>query len=260
MKRRWTAVVSALGFTLLSTLAWVPVAGAETLVESNVDNRVYLSFRVNQAELQRWIPTPWQVGAIPAGPAKDANALVVFGHPLLRQGPDGKPLTPTGTSRFVVLAVPGKHGQTGESRLFVIRGYSSDHAGLPGAYKNYVKATIRREHTLKGENLEQGVATEAWEMRSDGGTMQLRLAYQRGTPSRAKAESKVYSAVEPDFFRIYRVDQGVDVVKSVPAGVDRVQGYEFRTTVAELAKLFDGSEQLVSISVLPWYVRQVFLP
>jgi len=48
--------------------------------------------------------------------------------------------------------------------------------------------------------------------------------------------------------------------KSVPAGVDRVQGYEFRTTVSELAKLFDGSEQLVSISVLPWYVRQVFLP
>lgn len=39
-----------------------------------------------------------------------------------------------------------------------------------------------------------------------------------------------------------------------------VQGYEFRTTVSELAKLFDGSEQLVSISVLPWYVRQVFLP
>jgi hypothetical protein len=62
--------------------------------------------------------------------------------------------------------------------------------------------------------------------------------------ARAKGDLKVYSAVEPDFFRIYRVDRGVDVVKSVPAGVDLVQGYEFRTTVSELAKLFDGSEQL----------------
>jgi len=260
MKRRWTAVVSALGFTLLSALALVPVAGAETLVESDVENRVYLWFRVNQAELQKWMPAPWQVGAIPAGPAKDANLILIFVDTLLRQGPDGKPLTSTGMWRVVALASPAKHGQTGESRLFVIGGYSSDHAGLPGSYKNYVKASVRREHTLKGENLEQGVATEVWDARSDGGTMQLRLAYQRGTPSRAKGESKPYSSVEPSFFRIYRVDQGVDVVKSIPAGVDRIQSYEFRTTLSELAKLFDGSEQLVSISVHPWFVRQVFLP
>jgi len=258
--RKVAGVVSVLGFVLFSALALVPVAGAETLVESNVENRVFIYFRVNQAELQKWIPTPWQIDAIQAGPNKDANIFFAFVHPLLRQGPDGKPVTPTGTSRFVVLAVPAKHPQTGESRLFVIRAYTSDHAGLPGAYKNYVKATVSREQTLKGENLEQGVATELWEMRSDTGTLHLRFAYQRGTPSRAKGDLKVYSAVEPDFFRIYRVDRGVDVVKSVPAGVDRVQGYEFRTTVSELAKLFDGSEQLVSISVLPWYVRQVFLP
>jgi hypothetical protein len=172
----------------------VPVAGAETLAESNVENRVFLYFRVNQAELQKWIPAPWQIGAIQAGPAKDANILVVFVHLLLRQGPGGKPLTPTGTSRFVVLAVPAKHAQTGESRVFVIRGYASDHATLPGAYKKNVKATVSREQTLKGENLEQGVATELWEMRSDTGTMQLRLAYQRGIPSRTKADRKLYSA------------------------------------------------------------------
>jgi len=28
----------------------------------------------------------------------------------------------------------------------------------------------------------------------------------------------------------------------------------------ELRKLFDGTEQLISVSVIPWYLRQVSLP
>jgi hypothetical protein len=39
-----------------------------------------------------------------------------------------------------------------------------------------------------------------------------------------------------------------------------VQSYQFRVTVPELSKLFDGTEQLVSIAVLPLYTRQTFLP
>jgi hypothetical protein len=31
-------------------------------------------------------------------------------------------------------------------------------------------------------------------------------------------------------------------------------------TGLELAKLFDGKEQLVSIAAIPWYTRQTFLP
>jgi hypothetical protein len=33
-----------------------------------------------------------------------------------------------------------------------------------------------------------------------------------------------------------------------------------RVTVSELGKLFDGTEQLVSVAILPWFVRQEFLP
>jgi hypothetical protein len=38
-------------------------------------------------------------------------------------------------------------------------------------------------------------------------------------------------------------------------GTDKSKG-----KMAELRKLFDGSEELVSITILPWYMRQVFLP
>jgi hypothetical protein len=132
---------------------------------------------------------------------------------------------------------------------------------VPGPYKTAVPATIRREATLKGAGLEPGTGNEMWEMReSGGGLIELRVEYQQGVPSRAKPETKPHSPVDPSFFRIYRFDAGTDVVKSIPVGIDRVRSYQFRVTVPELRKLFDGAEQLVSIAILPWYVRQVFLP
>ena len=54
--------------------------------------------------------------------------------------------------------------------------------------------------------------------------------------------------MEPGFFRIYRVDTATDIVKSVPAGIDRVKNYQFRVAVPELNKLFDGTEQLVAVA------------
>jgi hypothetical protein len=59
---------------------------------------------------------------------------------------------------------------------------------------------------------------------------------------------------------MYRYDQVMDVVKSIPEGIDRVQSYQLRVTMSELRDLFDGSEQLVGIAIIPWYARQTFLP
>src|SRR6266550_2970721 len=93
-----------------------------------------------------------------------------------------------------------------------------------------------------------------------GGTAELQFDYQGGLPSRSKGEAKVYSGAEPTFFRIYRWEQGADVVKSVPDGIDRVQNFKLSVAIPELAKIFDGSERVVSVTMLPWYLRQVSLP
>lgn len=237
------------------------LAPAETPVESNVDNRLVLAFQVQEAELQTWLPAPWQVSPVPAGPSKGANLLVVFIQKLLSQAPDGKPSASGGTDRTVALVVPAKHAQTGEASVFATRVYATYHGDLPGPYKNSVKASVRRELVLKGGDLEPGAASDTWKMKdASGGAIVVRLTYHRSLPTRAKTESKIRSSVEPTFYRIYRADQGAEVVKSVPAGVDRLQSYEFRSTVSELAKLLDGSAQLVSITAIPWYVRQVSLP
>jgi hypothetical protein len=64
---------------------------------------------------------------------------------------------------------------------FLIRAFDANPQGVPGPYKGAVAATIRREATVQGANLEQGTGSERWEMRdSGGGVIELRFEYQRG--------------------------------------------------------------------------------
>src|SRR5438876_11517470 len=93
-----------------------------------------------------------------------------------------------------------------------------------------------------------------------GGTVTLTLEYTRARPAENKSESKVYGGPDPNFFRIYRTDAGADVLRSTATGVDRVKKVSLRVTIADLKKAFDGSEQIVSITAIPWYVREVALP
>jgi len=216
--------------------------------------------RVEQTELQKLLPAQWQVTPIPGGPFKEANFVIAFNDVFLVQDPQGKP-DKGGIARKAVFVVPAKHTQTGEMASVVTGGLTADSQDVPGAYKNFSHATIRREQTSKVVNIEAGLNEDFWEVRGDrGGIIELRVQYQAALPSRAKAEQKIYSAVEPAFYRIYRADTATDIVKSVPAGKDRVKNYQFRMAVPELSKLFDGTEKLVGISVIPLYVRQIFLP
>jgi len=55
-------------------------------------------------------------------------------------------------------------------------------------------------------------------------------------------------------------EHAADVVRSTATGVDRAQKCAFKVAGAKLSLLFDGSERLISITSLPFYTRQVFLP
>jgi hypothetical protein len=252
------AAILALGAVLGLGFA-VDGVSTESMVGFNFENRTVLSLRAG-AEVQRWLPAPWQVDPFASGPSKDANVQLVFINPWTAHDPDGK-ATATPLDRRVALAIPGKHPQTGESAIFVARVYTSNPNGAPGPYKNSVPVTVRMEQKLSGSGLESATGSEMWEVRdASGGIIDLRLQYQRGVAARVKVDAKPRSTVDANFFRIYRVDQGVDVVRSVPTSVDRVQQYSLRVTIPELRTMLDGSEQLVSVSLLPWYTRQVSLP
>jgi hypothetical protein len=244
----------------LGGLLLPPPVEAETLVESSVETRTMLAFRVGQNALQRWMSEPLLITSMPGGPFKDANLFVVFMDKLVKFDAQGSAIS-GGNDRAVIFAAVAKRPETEKPNLYVIRIFTADARTLPGAYKNSVLASVRREQTVKMVDLEPGTDEQQWDIRdSAGGMIEFRLRSQRGLPTPGKVEQNIYSAVEPDFFRIYRIDQGMDVVRSLSAGIDRVQSYEFRVTAAELRELFDGSEQLVSIATVPWYLRQIFLP
>lgn len=246
--------------TLLGALAATDLAWGQTLNQSTVDSRLAFALRVKAEEVQRLIPAPWQVEPMATGASKDANLSLTFVDRLLDQDAEGKPVK-VPTYRVVAFSVPVKNPQTGEAGPAIIRIFNSSPDGVPGFYKTAVAATVRRELSVKGVGVEPGMVTESWEMQtSAGGSIQANVQYQRGTPTRAKSEGKPRSGADLAIWRIYRVDQAVDVVRSVPAGIDRVKSYQLRVNVPEFSKLFDGSEQVVSISSVPVYTRQTLLP
>jgi hypothetical protein len=252
------SILFLIGIICVGSAAFTTLAQAETLVESSIFFRIYVNLRVDQKAVQAWLPDPWKAVSLPKGPLKGSNLWVIFDDRFLHQDGDGKPDV-GGTYRMAILVTFAKHPQTGEVSVFVLRAYRP--TDDPGAYKNSVKATVHREATLKGADMEPGAGSELWKVQdSAGGILEFRMEYQRAVPKRMKRELKIRSNVEPDLFRIYRDDRTSDVVKSIPAGIDRAHNYQLRVTMSELSKMFDGSEQLVGISVNPCFVRQVFLP
>jgi hypothetical protein len=255
-----------IGFPVLIIIALLPFTGlsltatvrAETLVGSNADSRLTVALSVRPEAAQAWLPAPWQVEPLSKGPFKGSNLGIVCIDRLLNQDPEGEPAG-GGTFRLAALYVPAKNSQTGESAPFIIRVYGP-HAGA-GPYKNSVQATVRREATMRGTDFEPGTGSEAWLVQDQaGGILKFRMNYRRALPTRSRGEARPHSNIDPTFFRMYRYDQLMDVVKSIPDDIDRVQSHHLRVTIAELRELFNGTEQLVGVALVPWYGRQTYLP
>jgi hypothetical protein len=215
-----------------------------------------VAFSVDQKAAQAWLPAPWKAVSLPKGPFKGANIYVLFDDWFILHDGEGK-LYMDGTYRSAALIGFGKNEQTGEFAPFVNRVYWP--YDDPGCYKTAVKTTVSREATIKASSSAAG--SEMWKVQnSSGGIMEFRMDYQRAVPNRRMHEFKVRSAIDPNILLRYQDDAASDVVKSIPAGIDRVKNYKFRVTMPELRKMFDGSEQLVGILVNPSRVRQRFLP
>ncbi len=251
------SILFLIGIICVGGVALPTLAQAETLDESSLFFRIYVGFSVDQKAAQAWLPAPWKVVSAPKGPFKGANLYVVFDDRFIMQDGEGKPYAGKGTFCLAALVSFAKNEKTGEFGVFITRVYWPNDD--PGCYKVAVKTAVSREATIKASA--SGTGSEVWKVQdSSGGIMEFRMDYQRALPKRIKRESKVRSAVEPDSFRIYRDDYAYDVVKSIPAGIDRVKNFKFRVTIPELRKMFDGSEKLVGISVNPSRVRQRFSP
>ncbi len=228
-----------------------------SLLNSTIDTKIQVRLQVEESRVQRRLPAPWKVAPSAEDVHLGTNLLVIFNDVLLKQDANGAP-APDAVNRFVGFLIPAAHPQTAEKALFMARIFSAHPAAVPGRYRNSLLADITREQAVTATGVD-AACSERFAVRCpDGGKVELRLRYRRGIPSRVAWPTTMRSAADPSIVRGYRSEALVDVVKSLPAGIDRVEDYALRVTVPEFGDLFDGSERLVSIAAVPWFVRQEY--
>lgn len=230
----------------------------DKLFGSTLDVRTSLAFKVSDPAVSQMLPEGWQIESPTTGPFKGYNLAVVLIDQILAQDSEGKP---GDAVRGAVLVVPAKKQGMDKAIAMVVGGLSSPASYAPGPYSNFVQAKAEIARKAHSDSNGTSSVEEAWSFTTErGDSLQFQMQYTRDVPTRANVESLVYSAAKPDFYRIYRVEQAADVVRSTAMGKDRAEKVSFKASGRQLTPLFDGSEQLIGITAIPFYSRQIFLP
>src|SRR5579864_4702008 len=237
-------------------------ANAQTVVESSLETRFQLDLHVPDAVLNAFLPSGWSPNIAAQGAAKDANLRAVFIDRVTINGPDGKPLGKTGSNRLVYLVAPVKDS-TGANVQLVIGGLTEDPTDAPGLFGVYLPATT---HTMQ-RSTSSGAGTildsQDWVFAGQNGEhLELHIKYERGVGNRGNsADVKFYSAKNPTFYQISRQEQVLDILRNVTTNPpDRVKEFSFKGSGGSYAKLFDGTEKVLSWDNILWINRSVSLP
>jgi hypothetical protein len=249
--------VAGLATLSLTAVATCPTIAQEKLVTTDAAQRTVLAFKVSEAALHTLLPAGWQSSPFSMGPSKDANVTVTFVHPIVAQGPDGQPQD---LIEIAAVGLMAKRTGTDATVPLVFAGFASKPSYVPGAYGVFELAKATVEQTVRTDPTGTSSVHESWEFGDNAKGIQLELQYVRGPAVRGKTEARPHSAKTPDFYWIYRIEQAADVVRSAATGTDRVQKIVFKATGQPFGQLFDGTEQLVSVTSLPFFTRQVSLP
>jgi hypothetical protein len=243
----------------LAALAWC--AHAENLVESSLEARFQLDLHVPDAALAAYLPMGFTINIAPEGAAKDANLRCVFIDRVTINGPDGKPLG-KGSNRLVYLVAPVKD-PSGANAQLVIGGLTEDPADAPGPFGVYLQATTHTMQRTTSSGSGPIVDSQDWVLgAATGERLEMHIKYEKGVANKGNpADTKFYSAKNPNFFQISRQEQVLDILRNVTTTpADRVKEFSFKGSGGSYAKLFDGTEKVLSWDNILWIHRSVFLP
>lgn len=239
-----------------------PTAQAETQTQTQTEKvvaevRTYLYFDAADEAAASRLPEGWASAPIAQGPAAGADAILVLIDRLLATDVEDQPLG-QGTNQLAVVVLPSTNA-AGEPNLVIAGGYSADAASTPGFYGNYEPATVEIERTSHTADLAR-TSEERWSVRSqDGDALTVSLAYAEATPAASSFDQTAVSAADPSKTRHYQGTQVVDVLRSVPAGVDRVSSFELTAEGGPVADLMTA-DNVVAISRFAHYGRNTFVP
>ena len=238
-------------------------ASAQKLVEYSAETRFQLDLRVPDAALAAFLPEGWTPNIATQGAAKDANLRAVFIDRLTVNGPDGKPVGSTGSNRLVYLVAPVKD-PSGANVQLVIGGLTEDPADAPGPFGVYLLATTHRlQRSTSSSGSGPILESQDWVFTAATGEhLEMHILYARGVANKGNpAEIKFYSAKNPSFYQISKQEQVLDILRNVTTNPpDRVKEFSFKASGGSYAKLFDGTEKVVSWDNILWINRSVLLP
>jgi hypothetical protein len=238
---------------LLTLYAPLSASAQETYAGSNQDVRTVLYFKVSPAALSKFLPEGWELTPATTGPTAEANLVVEFVDQLWAMDPKGAVAAPY---RYVLFGMPVKQNGSNSTDLMLFDGLSR---GGAGPYEIAETAIDDVRQTVHYGSAASSV-DESWEFRGEGESVSFHAQFERGKLTREKSESHVYSQVKPQFSRIYRYLEGVDLVRGPGAAGDRLKNFIFKAEGGKLSGIFDGHEQLISFTSLPWYSRNIYVP
>jgi hypothetical protein len=236
-------------------------ASAETPVEFSSEARFQLDLHVPDAVIKALLPQGWTPNVAAQGPAKDANLRAVFIDRVTINGSDGKPVG-RGSNRLVYLVAPVKDGAGANAQL-VIGGLTEDPADAPGPFGVYLLATTHTMQRSTSSGTGPMLDSQDWVFSAATGEhLELHIKYERGVANKGNpADTKFYSARNPSFYQISRQEQVLDILRNVTTSPpDRVSEFSFKASGGTYAKLFDGSERVLSWDNILWINRSVLLP
>jgi hypothetical protein len=236
-------------------------ARAETLTEYSSETRFQLDFHVPDAALATFLPKGFTPNVATSGPAKDANLRVIFIDRRTINGPDGKPIG-SGSNRLVYLVAPVKDA-SGALVQLVIGGLTEDSADAPGPFGVYVLATTHKMQRSITTGTGAVLGSQDWLFAAATGEhLEMHIKYeQQGANRTAPTDVKFYSAKNPTFYQLSRQEQVLDILRNVTTTPpDRVKKFSFKATGSSYAKLFDGTEKVLSWDNIIWINRSVLLP
>jgi len=239
----------------------IPVARAESLVEYSAETRFQLDLHVPDAALNAFLPPDWKPNIAAQGPAKDANLRAIFVDRITINGPDGKPVG-KGSNRLVYLAAPVKD-PTGANVQLVIGGLTEDAADSPGPFGVYLPATTHSMQRTSSAGSGPILDSQDWAFAAaTGERLEMHIKYERGVANKGQpADVRFYSAKNPNFFQISKQEQVLDILRNVTTNPpDRVKEFSFKGSGGSYAKLFDGTERVLSWDNILWINRSVSLP
>ncbi len=253
------SLLSILPLVLLQTSSQTQ---AQTIVESSVEARFQVDLHVPDAALKPFLPEGWSLNVAAQGPAKDANLRLIFTDRITINGPDGKPLG-KGSDRVAYLAAPAKDA-AGNNVQLIIGGITGEYTDAPGPFGLYLPASrqdVRR--TTSTDSTGITIDSQDWIFEAKSGEhLEMHIKFEKGIGNRSNpTDVKFYSAKTPSYYQVSHQQQVLDILKNVTTNPkDRVKEFSLKTSGGSYAKLFDGTEKVLSWDNILWIDRTVSVP